>query len=238
VRAALELRRLTNQGVAAINPKFLSGTPTRLPDDPELAVAVPGHPQVTADLSLDLPDGPLGPEHDVTVALQLHRQLPIHRGVAVDARMWAWLGARHFADVIRRRWSRDDQPPNPLRFVGRLYQNGLARLWWAAELTREGDPSQAERDRGLYALLSVQYRPDRLLAMPLLHHAPTMLGVLDALGGDTRDIVTNELCRRLGLVGTTYGVVAMSRAEVAALAGQLYREIVEELRLSEAPSPR
>jgi len=236
VKAPLELHRLTNQGIAAIDPRFLAGDPPRLPDDPELATRLPGHPELQADLSLDVPEGPLGPEHDVSVALQLHRQLPLRRGVAVDARMWAWLGARHLADVLRRRWATEERPAHTIRFVGRLTEQGLARLWWAAELTCEtGNARPRPHDRAVSALLASQYRTDRLLSMPLLRHPPAMLGMLDALGGDLRSQVTNELCRRLGLVATTYAVVAMTRPEVAALAIELHAQIVRELRVSDPP---
>jgi hypothetical protein len=57
-----------------------------------------------------------------------------------------------------------------------------------------------------------------------------MLGVLDALGDDHRWQVTNELCRRLGLVATTYAVVATTRAEVATLASKLYFQVTRDPR--------
>lgn len=232
------LMRLTSQGRAVVDERFLRGEIDRLPDDPVYATPIMDHPRVEFEgLRLDVPEGTLGPQQDVTVALQLHRRLRIRRGVAVDAQMWAWLGARYFADLLRRRWTTGARLPKPARFVGRLVDHGLARLWWAAELTREDGASEREHGRAVGALLSSQYRTDRLLSMALLRHAPAMLGVLDAVGKDIRWQVLNEICHRLGLMATTYAVVAMTREEVRELVEGLYEDVIAHGEFSDAREP-
>lgn len=232
------LKRLTNQGRAALDERFLVGEIERLPDDPVYATPITDHPRVALEgLRFDVPAGPLGPQHDVTVALQLHRRLGIRRGVAVDDRMWAWLGARHLPDLLRRRWSTGGRIPNPARFAGRLVDHGLARLWWAAELTREDGAGEGAHARAVTALLSSQYRTDRLLSMALLRHSSAMLGVLDAIGNDIRWQVLNEVCHRLGLMATTYAVVAMTRGEVRGLVGGLYEDVIAHGEFSDAREP-
>jgi len=232
------LMRLTNQGRAALDERFLVGELERLPDDPIYATPITDHPRVDLEgLGFDVPSGPLGPQHDVMVALQLHRRFRIRRGIAVDARMWAWLGARHLPDLLRRRWTTGGRIPNPVRFTGRLVDHGLARLWWAAELTREDGAGESAHARAATALLSSQYRTDRLLSMAVLRHSSAMLGVLDAIGKDIRWQVLNEVCHRLGLMATTYAVVAMTREEVRRLVEGLYEDVLAHGEFSDAREP-
>jgi hypothetical protein len=87
------------------------------------------------------------------------------------------------------------------------------------------------------ALLSSQYRTDRLLSMALLRHAPAILGVLDAIGDDIRWQVLNEVCRRLGLMATTYAVVGMAREEVRELVKGLYEDVIAHGEFSDAREP-
>ena len=227
------LMRLTSQGIAAIDAPFLAGTPACLPEEPSFVTAVPEHAPVPLEtLSVDVPgEGPLGPADDPRVAELLHERLPIRRGVATDARFWAWLGACHLAPLIRRRWSVGDRPPNRTRFVGGLSEHGLARLWWAAELTSE----DGRVDEGsLAGLLASQYRTDRLLSMPILRHSPVLRGVLDAIGGDVRWQVLNAVCQRLGVLATTYAVPGMTRGEAARLVGEVYAGVVASGGFSES----
>ena len=73
--------------------------------------------------------------------------------------------------------------------------------------------------------------------MGILRHPPVLLGVLDAVGDDIRWQVLNELCRRVGIMATTYAVFAMDRDEVRSLAAELYRSIVSERSYSDEEEP-
>jgi hypothetical protein len=219
--------RLTSQGLSAIDAGFLEGTPEQIGDNPSFASPIAGYESIVLDgLTDGLPAGELGPRDDPQIAMALHRRLEIRRGVATDARMWAWLAARHAPGLLRRRWSTGTRAPNRNRFVGSLTENGLARLWWAAELTREQGADNETHRSGLVTLLESQYRTDRLLSTPTLRQPTILLGVLDAIGGDLRWQVLNQICRRLGLMATTYAVYAMSRAQVRNLVGGLYEAIL------------
>lgn len=78
---------------------------------------------------------------DIAMAVKLHRSLPITRRQASDMRFWAWLGIEHAPDYVAWRW----KPSGKLstrsreRFCGDRVRQTFARLWWAAELTRDGD---------------------------------------------------------------------------------------------------
>jgi hypothetical protein len=116
--------------------------------------------------------------------------------------------------------------------VGGLTENGLARLWWAAELTSGDD----DLDESLLAsLLSSQYRTDRLLSMAILRHAPVLRGFLDAIGQDTRWQVLNAVCQRVGLLATTYAVSAMTRAQARTFVSKVHDSVVAEGSFWESP---
>lgn len=218
------LMKLTNQGLAAIDAGFLNGTTERLPDDPAFATRIDNEVVDLAAVSFEC-DKP-GPQYDPEAAVTLHRKLGIRRGVATDSKMWAWLATRHAADFLRRRWATGERTVNRNRFVGRLVDNGLSRLWWAAELTFNPGMGPKAHRQAVGQLLLSQYRTDRLLSMGLVRHPPVLLGVLDAIGDDQRWQVLNELCKRLGLLATTYAIDTMSREEAEQFVRRLYKDVV------------
>jgi hypothetical protein len=78
----------------------------------------------------------------------LHRALPLTRREASDPRVWQWLSAGKFPDLVWRRWAGRVPTPAELkemlqpkyhpRFLARPSLNGIsrntfARLWWTAE---------------------------------------------------------------------------------------------------------
>lgn len=219
------LMRLTNQGIAAVDATFLGGAPECLREDPTFVMSLLEQAPVPHEsLCVDVPGvGPLGPEDDPRVAALLHQRLPIRRAVATDTRFWAWLVACHLAPLVRRRWSVGDRPPNRKRFVGGLSEHGLARLWWAAELTTDHGRVDVS---SLAALLASQYRTDRLLSMPILRHSPVLRGFLDAIRDDIRWQVLNAVCQRVGVLATTYAVSAMTREETARFVADVYASVV------------
>ena len=237
----VELKRLTNQGLAAVDAAFLDGDPELLPEAPTHVVAVnePGlHSR--ASVAIEIPGADrLGPDRDPELAVIVHRSLPIRRAVATDDRFWAWLAACRCAPLLRRRWRGAGRSPNRNRFVGKTTENGLARLWWAAELT--ADPGGRSDESSLAALLSSQYRTDRLLSMPVLRQAPVLKGFLDAIGDDVRWQVLNAVCQRVGVLATTYAVPAMTRQEVRAFVSRVYEDVLsegEDLASLDSPGPR
>jgi hypothetical protein len=77
---------------------------------------------------------------DAWLGPRVHATLRLTRREAADKRVWAYLCVVEFADYIRWRWPpRDEETPVPYeRFVGPESVNALGRLWWAAELVRNG----------------------------------------------------------------------------------------------------
>ncbi|GEM_PF-6814710 len=229
---------LTSQGLAAVDVAFLEGTPEFLPSDDNYATPIAGHAPIDLGrLHLPEPGMPLGAEDDPVIALALHRGLDIERGVATDTRMWAWLAACHLPQLLRSRWATGERAPKQARFIGRLVDHGLARLWWAAELTCTESQAPREHREALGALLMSQYRTDRLLGMSIARHPPVLLGFLDALGDDIRWQVLNQVCQRLGVMATTYAVVAMTRDETRSLVSVVYSKVLAEREFLEDTEP-
>jgi len=73
---------------------------------------------------------------DRWLAPRLHCALRISRRAATDEGMWAWL-ALESRDFVEARFKKKNQV-HPWRFRGAWSRNGVARLWWGAEMTRNG----------------------------------------------------------------------------------------------------
>jgi len=77
---------------------------------------------------------------DQWLAPRLHAALRIPRRLAADRGFWAWLAIDHFAGFVHLRWRPSDgTPTSAWRFTGEVLRNGVARLWWGAEMVRNGN---------------------------------------------------------------------------------------------------
>lgn len=76
---------------------------------------------------------------DQWLAPRLHYILRLPRSTASDRGVWAWLASTVGKTYIQHRWPVNRTSKNPWwRYNGEVLRNGLARLWWAAELVRDG----------------------------------------------------------------------------------------------------
>ncbi len=79
---------------------------------------------------------------------RVHATLRLTRREAADKRIWEYLTVIAFPDYVRWRWAQEDHDRlvTKDRFLGEDSKNAIARLWWAAELTRNGsDYSRTEQ---------------------------------------------------------------------------------------------
>jgi hypothetical protein len=139
---------------------------------------------------------------DAWLAPRLHYCLRLSRRQAADAGLWRWLGAAVFPDYVRWRWGTPDTDDPEMaakteRFIGPDYKHALARLWWTAELGRDGsDYSPAS------IALETQDIQNNLFRMDVAHHRPTVqaaLRVLEGRGGDP----ANALAKATNSAATT-----------------------------------
>ncbi len=73
---------------------------------------------------------------DAWLASRVHATLRLTRREASDPRVWDFLAVVFMPEYVRWRWN--SEKGQVVRFVGPEYKQALARLWWGAEMTRNG----------------------------------------------------------------------------------------------------
>jgi hypothetical protein len=82
------------------------------------------------------------PQSDVLLAPRLHRALSLSRREASNPALWRFLSVVHRPDLVRHRWENRSWASMRARFWSagtRPDSNVFGRLWWIAELSRDGD---------------------------------------------------------------------------------------------------
>uniref|UniRef100_A0A7C4LMH5 Uncharacterized protein n=1 Tax=Schlesneria paludicola TaxID=360056 RepID=A0A7C4LMH5_9PLAN len=83
---------------------------------------------------------------DAWLAPRVHATLRLTRRQAAEKTIWYWLNIVAMPDYVRWRFEYEDNAVPLDRFVGEDSKNAIGRLWWAAELTRNG-PDYSEMAR-------------------------------------------------------------------------------------------
>jgi hypothetical protein len=121
-------------------------------------------------------------ESDSWLASRLHASLRLNRRQAADRGIWRYLGLVAAPDYVRWRWGRDSTAATLERFVGEDRKHALARLWWGAELFRDGPD---------YTPVETAFRyqdfPNSVLQMGLAHHRPAGQALLQLVVDGERD---------------------------------------------------
>lgn len=135
---------------------------------------------------------------DRWLAPRLHYALRLTRAQAGDRGLWAWLAVRYHAYVAWR-WAGADGSVNEDRWTGPVHKQALMRLWWGAELFRNGaDYTPAQR-----AFLRQDF-PNSYLHRPFVRCRSLGLALLEIVapstGGEVRSAdEINDLARVLNL---------------------------------------
>ncbi len=75
---------------------------------------------------------------DQWLAPRVHSALRISRRLAGDMTFWTWLVLRVGREYTYTRWGSAESKPTMYRYNGDFKRNSLARLWWFAEMSRNG----------------------------------------------------------------------------------------------------
>jgi Family of unknown function (DUF6339) len=118
-------------------------------------------------------------EADAWLAPRLHYALRLTRREAARGGIWRWLGCIAMPDYIRWRFGQgNDEGAPPERFHGPTYKQAVARLWWMAELFRDGGDYTP-----VSAAMMNQDIPNNLFRMDVAHHRPTVQAAVRVLNG-------------------------------------------------------
>ncbi|WP_327259229.1 MULTISPECIES: DUF6339 family protein [unclassified Streptomyces] len=159
---------------------------------------------------------------DAWLAPRLHATLRMTRAEAANPGLWNFLALAVAPDFVLWRHMPSGGPNggvprkvNSARFVGPHYSQAFARLWWAAEMFRDGpDYTPAEIACGNQDMINTALR------LAAIDHKPTALALVRVLkglsdGGATRlgDRV-NALCTAVNAAGSTlmYEVIGPDEA--------------------------
>lgn len=148
---------------------------------------------------------------DAWLAPRLHYTLRMTRAEATDSGVWNFIALRVAPDYVRWRWGQDKDGRAAVgqaaRFSGRWDIQCFSRLWWAAELFRDG-----EDYRPVVTACSNQDVLNTALRLDMNHHRPTAQALVELLEKGTirtgRDV--NGLVKAAGAAGSTlvYEVIA------------------------------
>jgi hypothetical protein len=167
---------------------------------------------VELDAFDDAVDGLLAttPRHDAGIdriaAPALHRALPMSRREASQPGVWRFLAVAHRPDFVRHRWENRSWATMRTRFWSpgtRPDSNAFCRLWWIAELTRDGASYRLTDE-----VFARQALATNLFVRTIGHHRPAVTAFLEAMGDSPDDVerVARALNRSLGtLVLETLG---------------------------------
>ncbi|MER5552881.1 DUF6339 family protein [Streptomyces sp. NPDC002793] len=154
---------------------------------------------------------------DAWLAPRLHATLRMTRGEAADPGLWNFLALAVAPDYVLWRHlplggtADDPKKVSGVRFVGPHYSQAFSRLWWTAEMFRDGsDYATAEIACGNQDMINTALR------LSTIDHKPTALALVRVLEDLSREGATrlgdrvNALCTAVNVAGSTlmYEVIA------------------------------
>lgn len=142
---------------------------------------------------------------DSWLAPRFHCALRIPRSTAANDGMWTWL-ALHCLRFVQARFGTQGNRVHPWRYNGVWSRNALSRLWWGAEMTRNGEDYSATvlcftRVRTAQFALELMYSWDRAAAIAFSKVAETPVA-----GRRLSDDKVSELSKRLKVYLTLRGL--------------------------------
>ena len=144
---------------------------------------------------------------DSWIGPRLHHALRLSRREASRKGFWRFLGVVAAPNYVRWRWGKEDKVAKLERFIGSETKQAIARLWWMAELFRDGSDYQPAVEA-----LRIQDLVNNLFRMDIAHHRPTTQGAVRVLaerrrllerdGGNIGD-EANALAKAINAAATT-----------------------------------
>lgn len=155
---------------------------------------------------------------DGWLAPRLHATLRMTRSEAADSRRWNYLAMVVATDYVVWRHRGVDVVAAG-RFCGPHYTQTFARLWWAAELFRNGADY-----RPVETACSVQDVLNTTMRLDVIDHRPTALAIIEVLTGLIRETRSrlgdhvNALSSSVNTAGSTLVFEAIAQEEAGDIA--------------------
>jgi hypothetical protein len=181
-------------------------------------------------------------ETDGWLAPRVHATLRLTRREASDRRLWAYLNVAAFPDHVRWRWLDPDDENSKVpidRFLGEDSVNQLGRLWWGAELTRNGP----DYTRTTKAFRSSQFARSWQV-LDVMHQRPAALAIVDFLeqfndGKGVTDSQGSRMARALNAALRTLALDAVAdnpESDAEAIREWISEPIDETKMMDELPN--
>jgi hypothetical protein len=203
----MKLRVLAPEGRRLVTEELVAGTRERWAED-AWRPYVAEHARVIPLEALDAHLERVMREHaahdpalDAALAPLLHRSLGLARREAAEPGLWRYLAVVHAPQLVGHRWEYLSWASASARFwsVGtRHTSNAFGRLWWIAELTRDG----ASYDLTTRALNKPSLAT-QVFARSWSQHRPAVhafLDVLETAPAETIERTARGLSRHLAIV--------------------------------------
>jgi len=138
---------------------------------------------------------------DAWLAPRVHATLRLTRREAAQRDLWAYLAVVEFPEYVRWRWGAVLD-----RFLGNDTNHALSRLWWGAELVRNGS------DYGLVeTAFEVQDIPNTWFRLRAFHNRPAAIAAVRVLGTIRGGAMNNDRqvkrTKRINLLSTAFNTL-------------------------------
>ena len=149
-------------------------------------------------------------DSDSWLAPRLHYSLRLYRREAADNRVFHWLSLIWRPDYVEWRFIDRKGVVAEDRYLGPSYKNAYARLWWAAELIRNGsDYSLAARSFAMQDIQNSWMRMRAFRSRPLAVAAVEMLSSFDGANATSRQVARFSKAVNQTLTTTVLDAVAV-----------------------------
>ena len=187
------LRVLHPEGRRLVVPELASGERERWEEpayrallrDPERAIELGPFDQVLDRAIKGYP--PFQSALDGGIAADLHRALRLTRREAAEPGFWRFLAIVPQPEFVRHRWENRSWATMRSRFWRpgtRLDSNAIGRLWWIAELTRQGeDYSLTKRVFSRHSIIA------NLFTRDLCAHRPAVEAFVEVFETERAEII-------------------------------------------------
>lgn len=190
-----QLRELTNPGKRLVERTLDEGRRITEIDEDQLREYSAPISGVTADLDglrdeldeIRNDKDPYDHEIDAVAARPVREYLDLARQEAANPRLWHWLTVSEFPEFVYYRWEKYGNIQEKFLKAGTdIYSNALHRLWWGAELTRDGD--DYERTKRMFEQGELA---NDVLDRWFARYRPAATATVDVLSGEDSTPISN-----------------------------------------------